>query len=201
MNRLVKLSVCGAALAFSAGCAGVVKSTKLREDWESVDKNRVKRLVIVTQPYPADDPNVAQMWSRMAGKRVDLKREFIVKDKRAQPGSEAVELKTLCVEGVDGVLWLKPDVKRKGNGTEAQVTAKLLRCVDGEQVWATEAGGSWSSDDAKLKETIADYTSEFGPGVEPYVAASYHLLNDALDTLPNPVLTEEEQGEKIEYTQ
>lgn len=200
MKRSTRLMAVGALLAWASGCA-VVKHTQTREDWESVDKDRVKRLVIVAQPYPGGEEKVAQMWTKIASKRVDLKREFIVKDQKALPEAEPVDVKALCVEGIDGVLWLRPDVKKADGGADAAVTGRLLRCVDGEQVWVTEAGGSWKAEDPKLKETIADYTSEFGEEVRPYVAASYYLLNETLDTLPNPVLTEDEQGEKIEYTQ
>ena len=39
---------------------------------------------------------------------------------------------------------------------------------------------------------------ELGPEVEPYVAPSWRLLQATLDTLPRPVLTDEDVIEKIE---
>lgn len=190
------------ALVTTSACS-IVKSSRVRPDWEQVDRNRVKRLAIVTTPLPAGDPKVGEMWSAIAARHVDLKREFIVKSLVALPAVEGQEdLKTsLCVEGLDGLLLLKPDVTKVGEGVEAALNGHLFRCVDGEEVWAAEAAGSWPSKEEKLTQTIADYTEEFGPEVQPYVVASYHLLRDTLDTLPNPTLTEEEQGEKIEHTQ
>lgn len=190
----------GCVVAMLAGCA-TVKSSRVSKDWEKVDSQRVKRLVVVTQPYPAGEEKVAQLWSTIAARRVDLKRDFIIKDKLTKSGEAPFDPKELCSEDIEGVLWLQPDVTRKGDGVEAAVKGHLIRCVDGLEVWSADAAGSWSSHEDKLAQTVKDYTDELGPEVEPYVVASYHLLNDTLDTLPNPVLTEEEKDEKIENTQ
>lgn len=183
------------------GCAGVVKSVRVRDDWEKVDRNRVKRLVVVTQPLPDGNEKVGEMWSALAARHVDLKRDFIIKQRLARAGDAAVQSAELCAEGAEGVLWLMPEVKRAGKGVEAGVTGRLLRCVDGEEVWSAQAGGSWGSEEDRLKQTIDDYSTEFGEEVRPYVVASYHLLQDTLDTLPNPLLTEEDQSDKIENAQ
>lgn len=201
MRMTARLLGVAAALALAAGCTTVVKSARIRADWEAVDRQRVKRLVIVTQPYPAGEEKVAQMWSTIAARRIDLKRDFIIKDKQAKGADAPCDPKSFCGEGIEGVLWLRPDVQKKDGGVEAAVSGTLLRCVDGVAVWTAEAAGSWNSHEEKLAQTVTDYTAEFGPEVEPYVVASYHLLHDALDTLPNPVLTEEDKEDKIENTQ
>lgn len=190
----------GGLVALLAGCA-TVKSARVSEDWDRVDSQRVHRLAVVTHPYPAGNEKVAELWSTLAARRVDLKRDFIIKDAQTKGEGAPFDPKELCAEGIDGVLWLQPDVARKGEGVEARVKGHLLRCVDGLEVWNADAAGSWSSREDKLAQTVKDYADELGSEVEPFVVASYHLLNDTLDTLPNPVLTEEEKDEKIENTQ
>lgn len=198
--RVAQLSAAVTVLAISSGCA-VVKSSRVRDDWQTVDRERIKRLVIVTQPQPAGDAKVGELWSALAARRIDLKRSFIIKDKLNAGADQPVELKALCTEGVEGVLWLKPDVKCAGDGVEAAVDALLLRCVDGEEVWSARSAGSWSTTDDELTQTITDYTNELGESVTPFVVASYRLLHATVDTLPDPVLTEADKDDKIENAQ
>lgn len=192
MSRIALVAV----LACSFGCS-VVKHTRTRDDWKSVDANRVKRLLIVTAPLPDGDQKVGELWSRIAKRYTNQKRDFMAKEDMAQASVEG-GAKSLCREGIEGVMHLQPNVERKGNGVEAAVKAQLVRCVDGEIVWETSAAGSWDSVDPVLQSTTQQYASELGPEVEPYVAPSFHLLKATLDTLPNPVLTEEDKDERIE---
>lgn len=188
------------ALLAGAGCS-VVKRSHIRDQWETVDRQQLKRLVVLTHPFPAGDEKVGELWSTLAARQVDLKRNFIIKDKLTKAASEPVDPATLCADGVDGVLWLLPDVKRQGEGVEASALGRLLSCADKQEVWAAEAAGSWSTTEEALAQTTHEYVSEFGDDVAPFVPASYRLLHAMLDTLPNPELTEEEQGEKIENVQ
>jgi probable lipoprotein (TIGR04455 family) len=194
MNRLVLVL----GLALLAGCA-TVKSSRIRPDYESVDKYQVKRLVVVTQPLPDGKPEIGELWSLVARRYVNQNRDFIAKSNVALADKpEDASFKDLCVEGLEGILWLSPDVKRTGKGVEAAVKAQLLRCSDGQEVWAAEAAGSWPSEDERYRELTVQYTSELGPEVEPYVAPTFRLLSATLDTLPRPSLTEADVEERIE---
>lgn len=194
MNRLVLVL----GLTLLAGCS-TVKSSRIRPDYESVDKFQVKRLVVVTWPLPDGKPEVGELWSLLARRYVNQNRDFIAKSNVALAGNpEDTSFKGLCIEGLEGVLWLSPDVRRADKGVEAAVKARLQRCSDGQEVWAAEAAGSWPSQDDRYRELTAQYTGELGPGVEPYVAPTFRLLSATLDTLPRPTLTEADIEEKIE---
>jgi probable lipoprotein (TIGR04455 family) len=182
-----------------AGCASTVKSQRLRPDYAQVDRQHVKRLVVVTQPLPDGKPEVGELWSLIARQWVNQNRDFLVKNNVTLPERPTdAAFKGLCTEGIEGVLWLDPQVKRTGDGVETAVKAQLLRCADGQEVWAADAGGSWGSQDDKYKERTAQYVQQFGPEVEPYVVPSYKLLVATLGTLPNPELTEADKDEKID---
>ncbi|MCY1082038.1 MXAN_6521/LA_1396 family lipoprotein [Archangium lansingense] len=194
MNRLALVL----GLVLLAGCA-TVKSSRVRPDYETVDKTQVKRLVVVTQPLPEGKQDVGELWSLIARRYVNQNRDFIAKTSLAIAGApEDTAQKGLCVEGIEGVLWLSPDVKRTGNGVEAAVKAQLLRCRDGQEVWAAEAAGSWPSEDERYKELTVQYTGELGADVAPYVGPTFRLLSATLDTLPRPTLSEADVEEKIE---
>jgi probable lipoprotein (TIGR04455 family) len=194
MNRLVLVL----GLALLSGCA-TVKRSHIRPDYETVDKTQVKRLVVVTQPLPDGMPEVGELWSLIARRYVNQHREFIARSNISLDGNpEDTSFKGLCVDNLEGVLWLSPDVKRTGKGVEAAVKAQLLRCRDGQEVWSAEAAGSWPSEDERYKELTAQYTSEIGPKVTPYVGPTFRLLSATLDTLPSPKLSDAEVEEKIE---
>lgn len=194
MNRLALVL----GLVLLAGCSAV-KHSRVRPDYETVDKTQVKRLVVVTQPLPDGKKEVGELWSLIARRYVNQNRDFIARANVALDGSpEDTSFKGLCVDNLEGVLWLSPDVKRTGKGVEASVKAQLLRCRDGQEIWAAEAAGSWPSEDERYKEINVQYTSELGPEVTPYVAPSFRLLSATLDTLPRPQLSDADVEEKIE---
>lgn len=180
----------GAAVLL-AGCA-TVKMSRVEPDWAANDQARVKRLAVVTAQAPGVPDPVQALWSLLARRYVNQKRDFL-----AKVNATAATPQAQCA-GVEGVLWLVPDVKRAGNGVEASVDARLLRCSDGGTIWQAQAAGSWASRDDVLKETTAQYVTELGAAVEPFVAPSFRLLKAALDTLPNPKLNDEDVNEKIE---
>jgi probable lipoprotein (TIGR04455 family) len=185
-------------LAVLTGCS-TVKNSFTRPDYVQVDQQRVKRLVVVTQPLPDGQQAVGELWSLIARQYVNQNRDFLAKQNlaRPEPADEAA-LQTLCTEGIEGVLLLAPRVKRISDGVDAAVRARLMRCADGEDVWSAEAAGSWDSRDEKFRERTAQYVQQFGPEVEPYVVPSYKLLQATLDTLPNPRLSEQDIDEKID---
>lgn len=196
---MTKRIALGLGLASLLGCSTVKHST-LRPDYEQVDKQRVKRLVVVTQPLPDGKQAVGDLWSLIARQYVNQNRDFLVKEHlaRAEPATDEAALKALCVEGIEGVLWMDPQVKRTQEGADVAVRARLVRCVDGQDVWSAEAAGGWDSKDEKFTERVAQYVQQFGPEVEPYVVPSYKLLMATLGTLPNPQLNEQDIDEKIE---
>jgi probable lipoprotein (TIGR04455 family) len=185
-------------LVLLAGCA-TVKSSRVRPDYETVDKTQVKRLAVVTQPLPDGKQEVGELWSLVARRYVNQNRDFIAKANIALSGNpEDTSFKGLCAEGIEGILWLSPDVKRTGHGMESSVKAQLLRCRDGQEVWAADAAGSWPSEDDRYTELTAQYTRELGPEVAPYVGPTFRLLSATLDTLPRPQLSDTDVEEKIE---
>lgn len=194
MNRLALVL----GLVLLAGCA-TVKTSRVRPDYETVDKTQVKRLAVVTQPLPDGKQEVGELWSLIARRYVNQNRDFIAKANLALSGNpEDTSHKGLCVEGIEGILWLSPDVKRSANGVEAAVKAQLLRCRDGQEVWGAEAAGSWPSEDERYKELTVQYTGELGSEVGPYVGPTFRLLSATLDTLPRPQLNDADVEEKIE---
>ena len=188
-----------AALALAAtslvlGCT--IRESRLRADYDKVDKLQTKRLAVVTQPLPEGVQSLGDMWSVMARRQVNLKRQFIAKETAALV--EPFEPRSRCKAGLEGVLWLKPNVRRDGKYLFTEVNATLYRCTDGAVVWEAEGAGRWPQQDDGVAQTTAAYVKEFGPDVESYAGPSFHLLKALVDQMPDPVLDEKDKDEKIE---
>ena len=138
---------------------------------------------------------VGAMFARVARRYVHMKRNFLVKADVAKAG--ALDRTGECVEATDAVLWLVPNVSAQGDGIEANVKGSLLRCSDGGEVWASEAGGSFNAYDEGLKEVAANYGRENGAEVERYVPAAMHVLRQGVEHRPQPELTEADVEEKM----
>jgi probable lipoprotein (TIGR04455 family) len=195
MTKRLALAV---GLLTLAACA-TVKNSFTRPDYAQVDRERVKRLAVVTQPFPAGKQALGELWSLIARQYVNQNRDFLVKANvtLAEPATREA-LKAQCVEGIEGVLLLDPQVAATKTGADVAVRARLMRCVDGEDVWSAEAAGNWDSSDEKFRERTAQYVQQFGAEVEPFVVPTYKLLQATLDTLPKPKLNDQDIDEKIE---
>lgn len=179
-----------------SGCS-IVRSSKVHADWATVDKAKVKRLVLLVQPLPDGNEKAGELFARIARRYVNMKRDFLVKQEKvlaAQP-----ELQTLCGgdDAIEGVLSLSPTLTPKREGFEIDLKGALLRCSDGTASWAGTAGGSFDTRDPLLVEVTKTYSGELGAEIERYVAPAMNVLRPLLDTLPQPVLTEQDQDEKI----
>lgn len=183
-------------VAVSSSCS-VVKRAYVRDDWQATDAAAVKRLAVVVQPLPEGQAKAGEAFARIARRYVNQKRDFLVKVERFE--DTAPELASLCGgdDAIEGVLWLHPTLVAKGDGFEASLAASLVRCADGREAWAADAGGSFPVKDDGLVEVTGVYVRELGPEVERYVPVAMNLLRPVLDTLPQPTLTEDDLTEKL----
>ncbi len=186
--------VWASALAALAGC-GSVEHVHVRPDYDTVDRTRTYRVVVVTAPLPAGNHTVGELWSLIARRYVNQHRDFIVARHVAAPEQP----RDLCGEHTEAVLWLQPSVGRAKSQVWAKVRARLWRCSDHKDIWEAEAKGRWEEADPTVHELTERYREELGPAVVPYVPATFHLLRETLDTLPYPRLVRDQDVmEKIE---
>jgi probable lipoprotein (TIGR04455 family) len=192
---MIRLSIL-LSIALLSSCS-IVKSAHVRDDWPLEDQRTVRRLAIVVQPLPDGQPKAGELFARIARRYVNMKRDFLVK--KEVFGAEAVDLALVCggEDAIEGILHLKPTLTKRGSGYEASISGALSRCSDGRPAWVAEAGGSFPLIDGGLVEVTAVYSREFGAEVEPYVAPALNLLRPLLDTLPQPILTEDDVNEKL----
>lgn len=195
-TRLVRLTLLPLVLALSTGCS-VVKSHMVVDDWAKQDQKQVRRLAVVVQPLPDGQEKVGALFARIARRYVNMKRDFLVKKEVVQAAPVAAETACGGDDHIEGLLRLAVTLVKKGDGFESALVASLDRCGDGRKDWTAEAGSSFPSKDPLLVEITQVYVRELGAEVEAYVAPAMNLLRPALDTLPQPVLTDDDVTEKM----
>lgn len=181
------------ALLFLAACGPSVHS-QLRADYDDIDRQHVARVAVVATPLPNDDALQGKLWSLLARRYINQHRDFIVKNHSAAP---TLQRDAACT-GQDGVLVLQVSARPKGGDVAIELRAQLLRCRDGEEVWSGSVRGSWPSAEPNVGELRAHYAAEVGEAIEPFVAPAFYALRALLETLPQPVLDDAAQMEKIE---
>jgi probable lipoprotein (TIGR04455 family) len=197
--RSISLFALWAALLSS--CAVLKKSTTSPQ-WQLGDNVKVKRIAVVTMMPEGLEPKAAEVMARVARRYVNLKRDFLVKQERVLPMSQASTVANSCGgdDGIEGVLALRFDTFAavpESSSFDATVNGALLRCADLAPSWTADAAGRFDRDDSKLVEVIQVYVREMGDVVRRYVAPAHNLLRPLLDALPNPVLTESDKEEKL----
>ena len=95
-----------------AGCS-VVRMNRVRDDWPTAYAEKVKRLTVVVQPPPAGQQRAGEAWSRIVRRYVNMKRNFLVRAELVR--AALVELAEVCVDGTEGMLWLKPVLTPRGD--------------------------------------------------------------------------------------
>jgi probable lipoprotein (TIGR04455 family) len=125
---------------------------------------------------------------------IKANRNYLVLGTAATEGEVAEACKTL-----DGVL--KMSVNRAdaaGGRIDIEITGELRRCSDKSVVWNATGRASGKSRSRSLKNLVQNYVEKYGDLAEVYAAPAYNILQDIVETMPNPELTEDELMEKID---
>ncbi len=186
----MKLRILAAIALLATGCGASVQSWT-RDDYAAADQKQVKHLSL--QVRGVGEP-LRRMWTLLARRYVNQHRNFILRP--AELASDA-SLGTACA-GKEGVLGLEVSHLGRGGEIAVNLQAKILRCRDGEPVWTGVVQGSWPSDEPTVAELRAHYVAELGNDIEAYVAPAFLALKALVATLPEPILTDDDQMEKIE---
>ena len=99
----------------------------------------------------------------------------------------------------DGVLKMSVDrADAVGEHIDLEITGELRRCSDNSVVWSATARASGKSRNRSLKNLVQNYVEEYGNQAEVYAAPAFNIIEDIVETMPNPELTEDELMEKID---
>jgi probable lipoprotein (TIGR04455 family) len=85
-----------------------------------------------------------------------------------------------------------------GGRIDLEITGELRRCSDKSVVWSATARTFGKSRNRSLKNLVQNYVEEHGNLAEVYAAPAFKIIEDIVEAMPNPELTEDELIEKID---
>lgn len=185
------------ALLATSACAGV--TPYVRSGYDSTSANATKHITIAAW---AEDDETGRLVARIASERVKFKSNYLVHEERqVAPGwSAGCSTEDETVE-IQGVLELRVvSVLRDAESVSLDLEGRLMRCVDGAMLWRATVQGTKVSVDEDLATFVESYIEEFPATAEPLAIPLLVNLIELLDTLPDVVLTEDEEITKIELS-
>jgi len=152
----------------------------------------IKRIVIISEPSP-QNRGLAALISDMTRDLIRTNRNYLVYGTVSTEREVAEACKTR-----DGVLKMSVDrADAVGNHVDLEITGELGRCSDKSVVWNATARASGKSRNRSLKNLVQNYVEKHGNLAEVYAAPAFNIIQDIVETMPNPELTEDELMEKI----
>jgi probable lipoprotein (TIGR04455 family) len=190
-KALIACTVISLAL-LSFACTSVRRQYILK-NYTKNPGQMVKRIVIISKPSP-QEKDLAGLVSAMTRDLIKTNRNYLVYGTLSTDREVAEACKTR-----DGVLkmWVgRADAV--GEHIDLEITGELRRCSDNAVIWSATARNSGKSRNRSLKNLVQSYVEEYGNQAEVYAAPVFNIIEDIVETMPNPELTEDELMEKID---
>jgi probable lipoprotein (TIGR04455 family) len=179
-------------MLLSIACTSVRRGF-IVEGYKENPGQMIKRIVIISDPFP-QNRDLAGLISTMTRDLIRTNRNYLVYGTLSTEPEVAEACKTR-----DGVLkmWVgRADAV--GEHIDLEITGELRRCSDNSAVWSATARNSGKSRNRSLKNLVQSYVEEYGNQAEVYAAPAFNIIEDIVETMPNPELTEDELMEKID---
>jgi probable lipoprotein (TIGR04455 family) len=153
----------------------------------------IKRIVILSEGSP-ENKDLAGLLNAVTRDVIKTNRNYLVY------GTLSTERDVVeACKARDGVLKMRMDrADAKGERVDLEITGELRRCSDHSLVWSASARSSGKSRNRSLENLIRSYVEEYGKQAEVFAAPAFNVIEDIVETMPNPVLTEDELIEKID---
>jgi probable lipoprotein (TIGR04455 family) len=153
----------------------------------------IKRIVILSEGSP-ENKDLAGLLNAVTRDVIKTNRNYLVY------GTLSTERDVVeACKARDGVLKMRMDrADAKGERVDLEITGELRRCSDHSLVWSASARSSGRSRNRSLENLIRSYVEEYGKQAEVFAAPAFNVIEDIVETMPNPVLTEDELIEKID---
>ena len=179
-------------LLTATGCSSV-KSGFLKEGYIKNRVKMIKNVVIVTKPVPKN-PGMAELVSNIASDIIKSQKNYIVHGFRKMGSKWPDECKN--IEGV--IVFSLKDIKTFNESVFLDITGKLFGCRSGNLLWSSNGADEQTYKNSKLKHLTESYSVKYKETADKFAAPLFRILQDMIDTMPNPELTDDEIMKKIE---
>ncbi len=179
-------------LLFFTACS-TVRSSYISEGYNDNQQSMVKHVRILVY-VPEDKENIAPLIADIASDMIRLKTNYFVHGVKIIRGDWREEL------GGDGgiILFTATVHGASGNRVNVEMISELIGCPDGKVFWSASAAAAKRSDDPDLKELTSLYTVKHPSAGKIYAAPLFIIIQDFVDIMPDPQLTDEEIDRRIQ---
>jgi probable lipoprotein (TIGR04455 family) len=192
MKRTLIASAVLSIMLASFACTSVHRRF-MAEGYKKNPGQMIKQIVLISEPFPQNE-GLARLVNAMTRDLIRTNRNYLVYGMLSTEREVAEACKTR-----DGVLKMSVDrASALGERVDLEITAELRRCSDQSVVWSATARTSGKSRNRSLKNLIQNYVEQHGRQAEVYAAPAFNVIEDLVEAMPNPDLTEDELMEKIE---
>ncbi|EQA63290.1 MXAN_6521/LA_1396 family lipoprotein [Leptospira alexanderi] len=169
-----------------------VKYVKTGPTWEK-ELTTFKRLAVYVPAVSEAGNSEKQLAAKIAENYLSHHKEFIIYPFRSGNGTCGGSGKK-----VQGIFQLKIREKETSDKVELSALGKVIHCTKGETLWEGLAEDSYPKNIGENQSLINTYTQLYGKEIAGKVNPYFLLLQNLLDKLDSPILSEEEKDEKIE---
>ncbi len=173
-----------------------VRYSRIKSGYESSERLRLKRIMLLVESAHTDE-KIRKLFAAVAREYISHHKEYIFFPKLLDP---AVDLVSHCAkEKLDGILTVRFYRLEKREGqVDMEVQSALYGCSTPAIVWEALARNNYASQDSDLTTLTTSYTNRIGPEIADYAAPFYLIERKLFESLPDPLLTEEDIEAKIE---
>ena len=194
MKRVKPMWAVTIVVALVAGCSHI-SGLYLLSGYDVQASTTVKRITVGAWGDEQRAPGLAGVLAQVTTDYVKLRKNYLVHPH----DTNASSWDTLCVDGLEGVLWVRAlEVETTPTEVFLHASAELYACKTGALVWRIEGSRKQPSQNADLAQLVQSYASTSGKAAEVYAAPAFVLLQEMLGSLPDPVLNDHDIEEKIE---
>ncbi len=171
-----------------------IKSVYIRDKYTENNGAMIKK-VIVAVKVPENYPESALLISSIAADIIKLRTNYIVYEYKTFHNEKREDL---CRKGIEGIFFFDIEqIEVHKNKVNLEIKSSLYNCSTGEYPWEVHAEKTTESDNADLKELTIEYKEKFKNSASLFAAPSFVIIQDIVESLPDPELTDDEVDLKI----
>lgn len=156
--------------------------------------SRLKRIAVVVPPVSKLTKMEQLFLAEISKDQISAKKDFIV-------FRSPENFKGVCTKDnpkIEGIFQMNSVQEERGGSLKIELNSSLMDCRDGKTVWSATSAGTFSLNSRENESLRKTYTQKFGLGIESRVNPYFQMINEMLEELESPILTESEKDEKIE---
>ncbi len=175
-----------------------VQSLYIQDGYNENPGGMIKRVILLAGA-PGEYSNIVPLMINIAADVLELKKNYLVYKSGSFKNTWNRECGKINGIKLDGaILFTLEHIEASEGIVNIMIKGEIFRCGIDDLLWNATAGDEVNSINEDLLNLTMVYKEKFGDVADVYAAPIFTLVQDLVKTMPDPVLTEDEEMEKIE---